>query len=162
MKLLYFAVASSVFCVFTGFSQEITRQSIGAYGGSSTIQNVLIEQSVGQSQTVQSDSESDGKFRPGFIQSRTFRVEETETTDLISGVVYPNPTNYSFRIELDEWVKSADLIITSADGNVIAQRKIRDSNEWFYDASSWKNGVYFITLQTNEGQVFKRRLIITK
>lgn len=162
MKLLYITVASSMFCVVSVFSQEITRQSIGAYGGSSAIQNVLIEQSVGQSQTVTPGKNSGDRFRPGFIQSRTFMVEETEDADLISGVVYPNPTDYSFFIELDEWVESGELVITSSDGSIMDQRIIQKSNQWQYNASNWKNGVYFITLKTDKGQVFKRRLIISK
>lgn len=161
MKLKLLTVASSVFLTFASLSQSIARQSIGAYGGSAAIQNVLIEQSVGQGQTIDAGTANGANYRPGFIQSRTFRVEEVEESGLLSGVVFPNPANNVFSVELDEWVENGEINITTTNGRVIYNRSIEENMTWNVNAQNWQNGVYFITLTTNEGQIFKRKLIIS-
>lgn len=149
---------------FSGYSvgQAVVRQSINAYGGSSEINNILIEQSAGQPHQTETIEDAEVKVRPGFIQSRTFNVEIDEESNSLSGKLYPNPARESFKLELDESVENANILISDATGVIVEQIEAKDFREQFFDSSSWETGTYFISLVTAEGKVFKSKLIITQ
>jgi len=149
---------------FSGYSsgQAVVRQSVNAYGGSSQINNILIEQSAGQPHQTETVEDAKVKVRPGFIQSRTFNVEVDEESNSLAGKVYPNPAKESFRLELDETVENANITISDATGAVVERIDAKDFREHLFESSSWETGTYFISLTTTEGKVFKSKLIITQ
>lgn len=148
----------------SGYSagQAVVRQSVNAYGGSSKINNVLIEQSAGQPHQTETIEDAEVKVRPGFIQSRTFNVEIEKESNTLAGKVYPNPARESFKLELDESVEDANILISDAAGVIVERIDVTDFREHLFDSSSWKTGTYFISLVSTEGKVFKSKLIITK
>jgi hypothetical protein len=148
----------------SGYSagQAVVRQSINAYGGSSEVNNVLIEQSAGQPHQTETIEDAEVKVRPGFIQSRTFNVEIEKESNTLEGTVYPNPARESFKLELDESVEDANILISDATGVVVERIVIKDFREHLFDSSNWKAGTYFISLVSSEGKIFKSKLIITQ
>ncbi|MGM0478595.1 MAG: T9SS type A sorting domain-containing protein [Bacteroidota bacterium] len=163
MKLLTGAKLLVAVLLFgtNAFCQGIARQSINAYGSATTTaSNVLIEQSAGQSQTV--NDAAHAKARSGFIQSRTFHVEQTEKDRLISGTVFPNPAKESFEIQLDQKIEGGQLVVHGLNGERLHSEKINDFRGQQLSSASWSSGIYFVTIQSEKGALFKRKLIITK
>lgn len=163
MKLLIGAKLLVVVLLFgtNAVGQGIARQSINAYGSATTTASkVLIEQSAGQSQTVSDAAHS--KARSGFIQSRTFHVEQTENDRLISGTVYPNPAKEYFEIQLDQEIEGGLLAVHGLNGDRLHSEKISNFRGQHVSSASWSSGIYFVTIQSEKGAMFKRKLIITK
>lgn len=161
MKHLILCLITITFSAYSS-GQAVIRQSINAYGGSSQINNILIEQSAGQPHQTETIEDAEVKVRPGFIQSRTFNVEVDEESNSLEGKVYPNPARENFKLELDESVEDASILISDATGVIVEKIEAKDFREQLFDSSSWEAGTYFISLITTEGKVFKSKLIITQ
>lgn len=145
-----------------GFSQAIARQSINTLGGSNTVNNILIEQTVGQPyQTVVIESDK-LQVRPGFIQSRSLNIKGQEDNKDINITVFPNPASESFAIKGDEHFDEVTIQVTEVTGNVLEQLSIKDFQKKEINCANWSNGTYFITIITNDGRRSNSKLIITK
>lgn len=145
-----------------GFSQGIARQSINSMGGSSTINNTLVESSVGQPYQTEINKESSIVVRPGFIQPRTMNIEQIKSETTIDLTIYPNPTTESFTISSDESIESAKIHIMDAAGNLVNEINLEQFRSHSVDCSTWNNGSYFITTLTDDGRKNNSKLLITK
>ncbi len=163
MKLLIGAKLLVVVLLFgtNAFCQGVARQSINAYGSASTTASkILIEQSAGQSQTI--GDAKNAPVRSGFIQSRTYHVEKSGEDFLISGKIYPNPASESFTVEIDQSLEGARVVVQNLNGEVIYNRKVEHFRSKELSSASWSSGIYFVTIQSEKGAMFKRKLIISK
>lgn len=144
------------------FSQAISRQSINSLGASTIINNVIIEQSVGQpyqSAIIESD---DLQVRPGFIQSRFYNIKELMDDKEIDITVFPNPATESFTVKTDEHFDEVTIQVSGVTGNVLEHITLKDFQNKQINCSGWSNGTYFITVLTNDGRRNNSKLIITK
>lgn len=86
-----------------GFSQTITRSSIGSFGSSVSNDGITIQQTLGQPSIVTNEINEEGTgLRQGFQQPIYFEVESNE----LNATLFPNPNNgqFSFQAELEESV----------------------------------------------------------
>jgi hypothetical protein len=89
-----------------GFSQTITRSSIGSFGSSVSNDGITIQQTLGQPSLVTNEINEEGTgLRQGFQQPIYFEVESNE----LNATLFPNPNNgqFSFQAELEESVSYA-------------------------------------------------------
>jgi|GEM_PF-3301716 len=72
--------------------------------------------------------------------------------------IYPNPTNSTINIDLEENVKSATVCLLDIAGRKMTESKITNNNHSQLDLSTFENGVYFVEVRENE-KVFRTKLI---
>ena len=82
--------------------------------------------------------------------------ESTENTEAYS--VYPNPSSGSFTIRS---LNAIHLTLSNDLGQVVKNLNLDNSNEYEVSVSGLPTGVYFITGQSEDGLMLKRKLIIT-
>lgn len=71
--------------------------------------------------------------------------------------VFPNPSNELLNIQLNEWLKNAQVLIYSATGQLVYEAWI--GNNASIDTRPFANGIYSILVKNNLG-VYKQALII--
>ena len=101
IKTSFFLFACFFFQI--GYSQTITRSSIGTFGSTTNNDGITIQQSVGQPSLVNNEINEEGTgLRQGFQQPIYFEIESNE----LNATLYPNPNNgqFSFQAELEESV----------------------------------------------------------
>jgi hypothetical protein len=49
--------------------------------------------------------------------------------------------------------------ITTIDGKIVLDRKVEMANKTKIDISNYANGVYIVTITSNDGQLFTEKLI---
>jgi hypothetical protein len=87
-----------------GFSQTITRSSIGSFGSSVSNDGITIQQTLGQPSLVTNEINEEGTgLRQGFQQPIYFIEEQNE----LKVKLYPNPNQgeFSFIVEEDTEIK---------------------------------------------------------
>jgi sugar lactone lactonase YvrE len=72
--------------------------------------------------------------------------------------IYPNPNNGSFVIELQNTLYNVHCTVYNVNGKVVLSQNINGKTS--IDASTLNEGVYNISLQSNEGVVNKRVVIV--
>jgi len=75
--------------------------------------------------------------------------------DALAFNVYPNPTQGEVIVELTKDYKSAVLNITDAAGRLVYTNTV-NNNKLILDLSNYEDGIYLMTLSTNEGNIVKR------
>ena len=81
-----------------GWGQKIVRSSIGTLGSSQTVNDFLLQSTVGQASLTTTEKSGEGLvLRQGFQQPV---IIESEQNDL-NVIVYPNPSNGDFTIKTD-------------------------------------------------------------
>jgi hypothetical protein len=88
----------------------------------------------------------------------------TAVNDLInqnfSFNLYPNPTKETLSIK-NHKNESVEILIFDLSGKKVFQENFH-KYDIIINTSSFKNGTYFIKLETNDGKVFKEKLIVIK
>ena len=108
-----------------GFSQTITRSSIGSFGSSVSNDGITIQQTLGQPSLVTNEINEEGTgLRQGFQQPIYFIEEQNE----LNVRLYPNPNqgDFSFIVEEDTEIK-LQYQLFDQQGKLIFQGKT-DSN----------------------------------
>jgi hypothetical protein len=108
-----------------GFSQTITRSSIGSFGSSVSNDGITIQQTLGQPSLVTNEINEEGTgLRQGFQQPIYFIEEQNE----LNVRLYPNPNQgeFSFIVEEDTEIK-LQYQLFDQQGKLIFQGKT-DSN----------------------------------
>ena len=77
--------------------------------------------------------------------------------DFVEVDLYPNPFNNELTIESEQVLEQ--ISITDASGRLIYMDTPFNSGLIRVDASSWSNGIYFITIQNSNGQLVTEKLI---
>ena len=72
--------------------------------------------------------------------------------------IYPNPNNGSFVIEPQNTLYNVHCTVYDVNGKVVLSQAITGKTS--IDAGSLNDGVYNISLQSNEGVVNKRLVIV--
>ena len=80
----------------------------------------------------------------------------TNNTDI---VIYPNPTKGMLNVELRMFNENTNLQITDILGNTVKQIKVQNS-QFTTDISDLNEGVYNVSIISNEGVVNKRVVIV--
>lgn len=158
----FFLISALLSISASGFSQAIARQSINTLGGSALINNIIIEQTVGQpyqSKVIETD---DIEVRPGFIQSRFFVIKELSDKKVIDINLFPNPATESFTVMADEVFEEVTIQVSEVTGNVLKYITIKDFQNRKINCSNWSNGTYFITILTKDGRRSNSKLVISK
>jgi hypothetical protein len=93
-------------------------------------------------------------------KNETSNLTSIETQPRLSGVLYPNPSNGIFTLELSEMPRGqAEIRITDALGQVLFSSVIMNQTQ-YYDFSHFRAATYYLQVITNEGS-FTKQLIIT-
>ena len=77
--------------------QSIIRSSISSFGKSTSSDNIILHQTVGQSSNVNVAKSDDIFLRQGFQQPPFFSITERNIA-LVSAELYPNPNNGNFTL----------------------------------------------------------------
>lgn len=82
----------------------------------------------------------------------------TESFDIASFKMYPNPTRNFVNIELPQMVSEADIVIYDVLGKKIKETKIANENS-NVDLSGFKSGFYLMNIKTADGEGTKTLVI---
>ncbi len=112
-----------------------------------------------------------------FKQLTYFRLRQTDysglskTSDIISSdcshnngdiLVYPNPTSDKIYIQLSNNIKIKEMMVVSTLGEVVLDRSLDHERLIELSLAELKNGVYFIKLLDEEGQLQEHKIILIK
>ncbi|NND51245.1 MAG: T9SS type A sorting domain-containing protein [Flavobacteriaceae bacterium] len=73
-------------------------------------------------------------------------------------LVSPNPASNSVTINFGKTIQSGEMVIADMLGKTIYTKKLSNVSSDDLDVALWSQGLYFISLQTNEGAKTKRFL----
>lgn len=82
-----------------------------------------------------------------------------ESASLFGFNIYPNPATEAFNIESD-FTGNVELIIYDNTGRQITKKSFSDN--YMVDASFYSTGIYFIRLQSSDGFVQSKKIVITR
>ena len=89
------------------------------------------------------------------IDPATIGIKEQKTDEPFR--VMPNPTNSRVKIVRTTTALATSFDIYDALGKIVHRGKINDAIE--LDVSLWPKGIYFISLESNEGREVRKILI---
>ncbi len=94
-----------------------------------------------------------------FVAGKYSNVESnTDIFDKSIFSIYPNPSNSTITIS----TKSSEinmLTISSFDGREVFNKRNINENSFDIDVSNFKNGIYIVTIQTDNGEIISKKLI---
>lgn len=93
-----------------------------------------------------------------FINSITTSIDFIESSNMDNILIYPNPSNGYFIIDLGE-IKEAQIVITSIEGKVLYNQVILDKKS-HVDVSKWTRGLYFVRIKSGDSQINISKIII--
>jgi hypothetical protein len=137
--------------------QTIIRQSIGTIGVSSTVDNVVIQSSVGQPFSTVTNYQEDVDYRPGFIQPITI-VSSRKSLD-IKFKVYPNPTSNLIHVGSDSNLENPIISVINIHGQSIYNAEYKDVTSFQIACEDWAVGTYIITIYDQNTQVHISKII---
>jgi hypothetical protein len=73
--------------------------------------------------------------------------------------VSPNPTRESITITALDGGSIKSIVIASIEGKVVYLNTTLNSSEFQLDATSYKNGIYMLTVETLDGKIVRQKLI---
>ncbi|WP_343623190.1 3-coathanger stack domain-containing protein [Flavobacterium lindanitolerans] len=140
-------------------SNQINKEAVGIYhAGSTLVFKSGFHSKNGSRFRAYVEGCSD-KFvgRESDITNRKEFQKEMKGTQIVQKpLLYPNPATQKATIEYDEPIHN--LLISSIDGRTIFS-KILKTNSYEIDLSNYKNGIYIVTIQTSNGNIFTSKLI---
>lgn len=126
---------------FTTNAQKIVRSTIGSFGSTATSNNVIIQQTVGQSSATSHIYKNDGSgIRQGFHQTLYAQAVLNE----LNAQIFPNPNNGTFSFQVDLFnsepfsyqitdITGRLLLNESAIGNILVPVEIIQSTSGIYN-----------------------------
>jgi hypothetical protein len=89
-----------------------------------------------------------------FLPSGIFDAAQNE----IQFRVYPNPSRGSIYVAVPEDLTSVKISITDMNGQVMIEQHLSSSLERI-DTDNWTRGIYFLTVQSNEGKSSRKVIL---
>jgi hypothetical protein len=126
---------------FNTNAQEIVRSTIGSFGSTATSNNVIIQQTAGQSSATSHINKNDGSgIRQGFHQTLYAQAVLNE----LNAQIFPNPNNGTFSFQVDLFnsepfsyqitdITGRLLLNESAIGNILVPVEIIQSTSGIYN-----------------------------
>lgn len=142
-------------------SQSLIRSSINSFGGSTSYNNILLRQSVGQSSNTGNISNSQ-TLRQGFQQPLYGTTPYAQSnTSSISIKLFPNPASTSTQLIVEGNLKSYDIVITSLIGSQVLKIQSNQLSN-IIDCNSLLQGTYIVSIVKNNTVLSSIKLIIQK
>jgi hypothetical protein len=91
--------------------------------------------------------------------SKTLSLEEYDSIEEQSFLIYPNPARDSFNLQL-KGIDNADVSIFSLDGRLLYTKKYIDGVMNIKTGNIFKPGLYIINAVTESGRVFSNRIVV--
>lgn len=160
----FIIILAMVLWTGTVSAQEVVRSTVGVSGTTSEVkkgdQQLVVQQSVGQSSVIGFYTSGNQAIRQGFIQPpiEILSVGKTEAPP-IDAVVYPNPFASEITVALNEEL-SQQLEITIYDmlGRVVFEQSKNPDREITIDLSFLSTAQYVLLLSSEERE-FKANIL---
>lgn len=145
-------------------AQTIKRQCISSYGSSSFTEKTIVKQTVGQPYSTTAISVNSIYVLPGFQQPNLFIIKKQITDDLnnLDIRVFPNPATYSATIYSKEIIEESSIRVIDMYGKTILSDNVKQLQSYTINCNTWKNGIYFITVDDSNKRQTTLKLIIFK
>lgn len=94
-------------------------------------------------------------------QTSSRNSDQSEENTIVSNddlSIFPNPTNGMLTIEMLN-SKVARVIVSTLEGKLILNKNIEPTNFYQIDVTDYKNGMYILTVETNEGKYINKKVI---
>lgn len=146
-------------------SQSVKRSCIPCYGSSAMSDNTLIVQTAGQIYFTMSSDQEKTIVLQGFLQPLNYAMSDLKPSppvENLSFTIYPNPASYSLTIKGDEDLENPLVIVTDLNGKNIFSKRIPNLSDNTINCESWDNGVYYLTIHSDQIRKQTLRLIILK
>lgn len=151
--LRIFQVLIFVICPILLSAQSVDRQVVGAFGGSTEIDSVYLNSSLGELNV--NYYAGDFYVQQGFIQAEdwVFVSIEEEHEDRAIVSLYPNPSANQFTIDVSRAGRSHDVVqVFDINGTLIHWEQAGTQQRIVVDAIEWASGIYFVRLTSPEGK----------
>ena len=149
---IYFTNTQTVLC--TGENLTLTAQPTGGvFSGAYISGNVFSPTSSGTQQAVYNYTNSTGcnvNVTQLLNVNACVGINELNTKNT-SIKIFPNPNNGEFEIK---WIREETIFITNELGQLIAEKKLNQENNYSVKLSDLKSGIYFV------GNKFSRQKVV--
>jgi len=85
-------------------------------------------------------------------------VASGKFADELGFLAYPNPVESILNLSLDN-SEISKITVTTLEGRVVATHKVEKTSSFQLDASSYSSGIYVLTVETTDGQLFRDKII---
>jgi len=106
----------------------------------------------------------DNSFWPGSVRTSIFALPSTSTAawhvSALTGDPYPNPAEGAVNIPIPSGISEGTINVFSITGEAIYKESFRGGSALRINTSGWAPGVYSYRIDTPEGVVGSRKLII--
>lgn len=162
--LIKYILLSLVWLPLNNQAQTIKRQCISSYGTSSLTEKTVIKQTVGQPYYTTSISFNNISILPGFQQPNVlkFKNKQTEDSKNLDLSIYPNPARYTATIHSEEIIEMSSIRVIDMYGKTILSDNVKQLQSYTINCNTWKNGIYFITVDDSNKRQTTLKLIISK
>lgn len=113
------------------------------------------------SSEVKANSSSDFTARIGPCTQTSARVSEEEIESFLEEekiTLFPNPTKESITISA-KVNNLKKLTVYAIDGKMVFNHDIEEANSFQLDVSNYQNGIYIAIIETDDGTIFKEKII---
>lgn len=76
------------------------------------------------------------------------------------GEPYPNPVNAQFSLPVNSSLTNSWICITNISGQQVGENIMINSSLITIDAATWSEGIYFVVLYSEDGEVIGRRKLV--
>ena len=142
---------------FYSNAQSLSREVIGAGGGTYHGENRIIRQTIGQPSSTTVETEEDFTLRQGFQQPLSFSFYNTEME--CDFILSPNPSTGIFSVDLPMEYGKGTLNVIAMDGKQLFKEEI-NTGITEHRLSELSSGVYLVRLVTEEGYICEKRAVI--
>ena len=146
-------------------SQSVKRSCIPCYGSSVMTDNTLIVQTAGQNYFTMSSDQEKTLVLQGFLQPLNYAMSDLKSSppaENLSFIIYPNPASNSLTIKSEEDFENPLVFVTDLNGKKIFSKRIPNVSDHEINCETWDNGVYYLTIYSDQVRKQTMRLIILK
>jgi hypothetical protein len=143
-------------------AQSLKRSCISCYGSAVISDQQLILQTAGQIYSTRSSDQEKTIVFQGFQQPISYSFSEKYFYQNLKFNITPNPAQNSFTLMCPESIYNPYVVITDLAGKNLYTKNIPDVSGHVFNCESWKNGIYYITIQDKNGRSQTNRFLILK
>ena len=146
-------------------SQSLKRSCIPCYGSSAMTDNTLIVQTAGHNYFTMSSDQEKTIVLQGFLQPLNYAMSDLKPSPPVENlnfIIYPNPASNSLIIKSEADFENPLVIVTDLNGKKIFSKRIPNVSDHEINCETWDNGVYYLTIYSDQVRKQTMRLIILK
>lgn len=90
--------------------------------------------------------------------AKSREAQQDKFTDELGMIAYPNPVESILNLSLDS-TEMSKVTVTTLDGRTVHTQDAKNATSLQLELGSYPSGIYVLTVETTDGQVFREKII---